>query len=138
MCRQYKCTCFSGQVAPYTVGKKPFIDSMLIHPSSYLCVPPSSSPVQPLTHLSPVSAVQPLLSPKPVRYGNHTNLLYPSVLISVKSAAPFPVFYGCRRELLLNPLEFLPRGGPCPPALTPSAPTLAIRSHSTVIGLQAR
>uniref|UniRef100_A0A8C7CHK4 PDZ and LIM domain 5a n=1 Tax=Oncorhynchus kisutch TaxID=8019 RepID=A0A8C7CHK4_ONCKI len=69
----------------------------------------SSSPVQPLTHLSPVSAVQPLLSPKPVR-----------------------------RELLLNPLEFLPRGGPCPPALTPSAPTLAIRSHSTVIGLQAR
>ncbi|XP_036835265.1 PDZ and LIM domain protein 5a isoform X1 [Oncorhynchus mykiss] len=69
----------------------------------------SSSPVQPLTHLSPVSAVQPLLSPKSVR-----------------------------RELLLNPLEFLPRGGPCPPALTPSAPTLAIRSHSTVIGLQAR
>ncbi|XP_031672988.1 PDZ and LIM domain protein 5a isoform X6 [Oncorhynchus kisutch] len=69
----------------------------------------NSSPVQPLTHLSPVSAVQPLLSPKPVR-----------------------------RELLLNPLEFLPRGGPCPPALTPSAPTLAIRSHSTVIGLQAR
>ncbi|XP_071012008.1 PDZ and LIM domain protein 5a [Oncorhynchus clarkii lewisi] len=98
----------------------------------------NSSPVQPLTHLSPVSAVQPLLSPKPVRYGYHTNLLYPSVLISVKSAAPFPVFYGCRRELLLNPLEFLPRGGPCPPALTPSAPTLAIRSHSTVIGLQAR
>nr|XP_046204083.1 PDZ and LIM domain protein 5a isoform X6 [Oncorhynchus gorbuscha] len=69
----------------------------------------NSSPVQSLTHLSPVSAVQPLLSPKPVR-----------------------------RELLLNPLEFLPRGGPCPPALTPSAPTLAIRSHSTVIGLQAR
>eukprot|EP00063_Salmo_salar_P053114 XP_014027949.1 PREDICTED: PDZ and LIM domain protein 5 isoform X6 [Salmo salar] len=69
----------------------------------------NSSPVQPLTHLSPVSAVQPLLFPKPVR-----------------------------RELLLNPLEFLPRGGPCPPALTPSAPTLAIRSHSTVIGLQAR
>nr|XP_046204077.1 PDZ and LIM domain protein 5a isoform X1 [Oncorhynchus gorbuscha]XP_046204078.1 PDZ and LIM domain protein 5a isoform X1 [Oncorhynchus gorbuscha] len=98
----------------------------------------SSSPVQSLTHLSPVSAVQPLLSPKPVRYGNHTNLLYPNVLISVKSAAPFPLFYGCRRELLLNPLEFLPRGGPCPPALTPSAPTLAIRSHSTVIGLQAR
>ncbi|XP_031672980.1 PDZ and LIM domain protein 5a isoform X5 [Oncorhynchus kisutch] len=98
----------------------------------------NSSPVQPLTHLSPVSAVQPLLSPKPVRYGNHTNLLYPNVLISVKSAAPFPLFYGCRRELLLNPLEFLPRGGPCPPALTPSAPTLAIRSHSTVIGLQAR
>ncbi|XP_014027950.1 PDZ and LIM domain protein 5a isoform X4 [Salmo salar] len=98
----------------------------------------NSSPVQPLTHLSPVSAVQPLLFPKPVRYGNHTNLLYPNVLISVKSAAPFPLFYGCRRELLLNPLEFLPRGGPCPPALTPSAPTLAIRSHSTVIGLQAR
>nr|XP_046204082.1 PDZ and LIM domain protein 5a isoform X5 [Oncorhynchus gorbuscha] len=98
----------------------------------------NSSPVQSLTHLSPVSAVQPLLSPKPVRYGNHTNLLYPNVLISVKSAAPFPLFYGCRRELLLNPLEFLPRGGPCPPALTPSAPTLAIRSHSTVIGLQAR
>ncbi|XP_064867457.1 PDZ and LIM domain protein 5a isoform X5 [Oncorhynchus nerka] len=98
----------------------------------------NSSPVQPLTHLSPVSAVQPLLSPKPVRYGIHTNLLYPNVLISVKSAAPFPLFYGCRRELLLNPLEFLPRGGPCPPALTPSAPTLAIRSHSTVIGLQAR
>uniref|UniRef100_A0A674CE72 PDZ and LIM domain 5a n=1 Tax=Salmo trutta TaxID=8032 RepID=A0A674CE72_SALTR len=69
----------------------------------------NSSPVQPLTHLSPVSAVQPLLFPKPVR-----------------------------RELLLNPLEFLPRGGPCPPALTHSAPTLAIRSHSTVIGLQAR
>ncbi|XP_029573838.1 PDZ and LIM domain protein 5a isoform X2 [Salmo trutta] len=98
----------------------------------------NSSPVQPLTHLSPVSAVQPLLFPKPVRYGNHTNLLYPNVLISVKSAAPFPLFYGCRRELLLNPLEFLPRGGPCPPALTHSAPTLAIRSHSTVIGLQAR
>ncbi|XP_042176227.1 PDZ and LIM domain protein 5 isoform X5 [Oncorhynchus tshawytscha] len=98
----------------------------------------NSSPVQPLTHLSPVSAVQPLLSPKPVRYGNHTNLLYPNVLISVKSAGLFPLFYGCRRELLLNPLEFLPRGGPCPPALTPSAPTLAIRSHSTVIGLQAR
>ncbi|XP_041756145.2 PDZ and LIM domain protein 5 isoform X3 [Coregonus clupeaformis] len=69
----------------------------------------SSSPVQPLTHLSPVSAVQPLLYPKPVRRG-----------------------------LLLNPLEFLPPGGPCPQALTHSAPTLAIQSHSTDIGLQAR
>ncbi|GLD71410.1 PDZ and LIM domain protein 5a isoform X1 [Lates japonicus] len=28
-----------------------------------------------------------------------------------------------RRELLLSPLDFLPRAAPCPPPLTPSAPT---------------
>ncbi|XP_062312066.1 LIM domain-binding protein 3-like [Osmerus eperlanus] len=32
-----------------------------------------------------------------------------------------------RRELLMNPLGFLPRGAPCPPPLSPSAPTLPNR-----------
>ncbi|XP_042564188.1 PDZ and LIM domain protein 5a isoform X2 [Clupea harengus] len=41
----------------------------------------------------------------------------PPSLKPVHSPAPL------RRELLLNPLEFLPRGAPCPPHACPSAPS---------------
>ncbi len=36
-----------------------------------------------------------------------------------------------RRELLSNPMDFLPRAAPCPPPLTPSAPKQSPRHTNT-------